>query len=87
MTIRPTFHSRAKMKIRHHSDMDKNKDYFEGYPWPKNGARYGELIAWLKENSGYTSNRVTDMILRNAQLNGTVTKRLNTRKYYPVTPR
>lgn len=67
--------------------MDKNKDFLKEYPWPEKGARYSELSRWLKENSGYTSNRVTDMIIKQAILNGTVTKRLNTRRYYPVTPR
>ena len=66
--------------------MDTNKNYFEDYPWPKKGARYCELITWLKEHSGYTSNRCTDMILRLAQQRGIITKRLNTRRYYPATP-
>ena len=67
--------------------MDKTKDYLKDYPWPEKGARYSELSRWLKEHSGYTSNRVTDMIIKQAILNGIVTKRLNTRRYYPVTPR
>jgi hypothetical protein len=67
--------------------MDKNKDYLKDFPWPENGARYGELSRWLKENSGYTSNRVTDLIIKQAILNGTITKRLNTRRYYPISPR
>ena len=67
--------------------MDQTKDYLKDYPWTEKGAMYSELSRWLKENSGYTSNRVTDMIIKQAILNGTVTKRLNTRRYYPVTPR
>lgn len=65
--------------------MDKEKDYLKDFPWPEHGgARYSELSKWLKENSGYTSNRVTDIIIRTALLNGYITKRLNTRKYYYV---
>ena len=65
--------------------MDKDKDYLKDYPWPdRSGARYSELVKWLKEHSGYTSNRVIDAIIKTALLNGTVTKRLNTRRYYYV---
>jgi hypothetical protein len=66
----------------------EKKNCLEDYPWPeKRGVRYGELKAWLKENSGYTSNRMTDKILREAQMIGIVMKRLNTRRYYRVVPR
>lgn len=67
--------------------MDKDKDYLKDFPWPEKGARYCELSKWLKENSGYTSNRVTDAIIKQALLNGTVFKRLNTRRYYPAVSR
>ena len=67
--------------------MDTTKDYLKDYPWPESGARYCDLIAWLKEHSGYTSNRVTDKIIHLALQSGKITKRLNTRRYYPVTPR
>ena len=60
---------------------------FENFPWKDGGVRRCDMEKWLKEYSGYTSNRVTDMIIKQAILNGTVTKRLNTRRYYPVTPR
>ena len=63
--------------------MDLSKDYLKDYPWPEKGARYCELSAWLKEHSGYTSNRCVDMILRQALLNGSVIKKLNTRRYHP----
>ena len=62
--------------------MEDKKNCLLDYPWTKQGARYGELIAWLKENSGYTSNRCTDRILKDALLSGLITKRLNTRRYY-----
>jgi hypothetical protein len=67
--------------------MDITKDYLKDYPWTDKGARYSELAKWLKENSGYTSNRVTDRIIKQSIINGTLIKRLNTRRYYPVTSR
>lgn len=63
--------------------MDLSRDYLKDYPWPEKGARYSELVAWLKEHSGYTSNRCVDKILHQAQIDGKVIKRLNTRRYYP----
>ena len=68
---------------KHHTNMDLSKDYLKDYPWPEKGARYSELAAWLKEHSGYTSNRCIDKILHQAQIDGKVIKRLNTRRYYP----
>lgn len=67
--------------------MDITKDYLKDYPWTDKGARYSELSRWLKENSGYTSNRVTDRIIKQSIINGTLTKRLNTRRYYPIVSR
>lgn len=63
--------------------MDLTIDYLKDYPWPKQGARYSEMVRWLKEHSGYTSNRCVDKILHQALLDGKVIKRLNTRRYYP----
>jgi hypothetical protein len=65
----------------------EKRNCLEDYPWDKKGARYSELIAWLKENSGYTSNGKNEKILREALMSGIVMKRLNTKRYYRVVSR
>ena len=56
---------------------------FEGYEWPKGGAKRKDVEFWLKATSGYTSNRSMQTIINNAIAQGVIHKDLKTGKYHP----
>lgn len=56
---------------------------FEGFPWKDGGVTRTEMEAWLKENSGYTSNRSMQTIINNAIAEGVTHKDIHLGKYLP----
>ena len=56
---------------------------FEGFPWKDRGVTRTEMEAWLKENSGYTSNRSMQTIINNAIAEGVTHKDIHLGKYLP----
>ena len=56
---------------------------FEGFPWKEGGVTRTEMEAWLKENSGYTSNRSMQTIINNAIAEGVTHKDIHLGKYLP----
>lgn len=64
--------------------MKPTKEYFEGFHWKPEGVMRKDIAEWLRQTSGYTSNRVVDRIISNALSEKIIMKRLNTRRYYLV---
>ena len=56
---------------------------FEGFPWKDGGVTRTKMEAWLKENSGYTSNRAMQTIINNALAEGIIHKDIRLGKYFP----
>lgn len=56
---------------------------FEGFSWKDGGVTRTEIEAWLKENSGYTSNRSMQTIINNAIAEGVTHKDIHLGKYLP----
>ena len=56
---------------------------FEGFPWKDGGVTRTDMEAWLKENSGYTSNRAMQTIINNALAEGIIHKDIRLGKYFP----
>lgn len=55
---------------------------FVDFPWKKEGVTRTEMEKWLKEHSGYTSNRAMQTIINNALAEGVTHKDLKTGKYH-----
>jgi len=56
---------------------------FDGFPWKDGGVTRTEMETWLKENSGYTSNRSMQTIINNAIAEGVTHKDIHLGKYLP----
>ncbi len=55
---------------------------FENFPWKPKGVTRREMEDWLRENSGYSSNRAMQTIINNALTEGVTHKNLKTGKYH-----
>jgi len=64
--------------------MKPTRDFFEGFQWKPEGVMRKDIAEWLRQTSGYTSNRVVDRIINNALSEKIIMKRLNTRRYYKI---
>lgn len=56
---------------------------FKDFKWDQEGAKRTEIESYLKEKTGYTSNRVMQRLIDLALENGIIKKNLTTRKYHP----
>lgn len=56
---------------------------FVDFTWKKEGVTRSYMEKWLKEHSGYTSNRAMQTIINNALAEGVTHKDLKTGKYHP----
>lgn len=69
-------------------DDDEEKRYdlnliFKDFKCDQEGAKRTEIESYLKEKTGYTSNRVMQKLIDLALENGIIKKNLTTRKYHP----
>ena len=65
-----------------HKRHDTSK-LFVDFPWKKEGVTRSYMEKWLKDHSGYTSNRAMQTIINNALAEGVTHKDLKTGKYHP----
>ena len=56
---------------------------FENFPWKDGGVRRCDMEKWLKEYSGYTSNRAMQTIINNALADGIIYKDMKVGRYFP----
>ena len=56
---------------------------FENFPWKDGGVRRCDMEKWLKEHSGYTSNRAMQTIINNALADGIIHKDMKVGRYFP----
>lgn len=56
---------------------------FVDFPWKKEGVTRTEMEKWLKEHSGYTSNRAMQTIINNALADGIIHKDMKVGRYFP----
>ena len=56
---------------------------FKNFPWKDGGVRRCDMEKWLKEHSGYTSNRAMQTIINNALADGIIHKDIKVGRYFP----
>ena len=56
---------------------------FKNFPWKDGGVRRCDMEKWLKEHSGYTSNRAMQTIINNALADGIIHKDMKVGRYFP----
>ena len=56
---------------------------FKNFPWKDGGLRRCDMEKWLKEHSGYTSNRAMQTIINNALADGIIHKDMKVGRYFP----
>lgn len=54
------------------------------YPWSDKGASYIEMESWLKENSGFTSNRKAQKFIHEALDKNIIRKDESTKRYFRI---